>query len=164
MKDKQKNIYYFAYGSNMNPSEMERVKVRFSQRIPAILKGYGLRFNKVARRHSKEGYANIIPNDNEIVEGALYKIVEADLPRLDEKEGYYPDYPPDDPIQHYIRTKVVVVLGDDQKVKATSYIANPDKIKEGLLPRKSYLRHLLAAKDILSESYYKRLESWKTLD
>lgn len=47
---------------------------------------------------------------------------------------------------------------------AVTYNAKPDKTAEGLKPNKRYLDHLLAAKDILSEDYYRRITEWETLD
>lgn len=146
---------YFAYGSNMDPERMRERKINFSQRVHAALKGYTLRFNKAASRNPKEGYANIVPVDNGIVEGALYDISNPDITKLDRHEGY-PD--------HYDRIHVMVQLDDGQKVEAITYIAQSDKVREGLKPSRNYLNHLLAAKDILSKSYYEKLESWEALE
>ena len=146
---------YFAYGSNMDTVRMVERNIDFSQRIHAILKGYSLKFNKVAYDNPKEGKANIVPDEKGIVEGVLYDISESDLSNLDKYEGY--------PI-HYDRIKVKVQLDDGQEVDAVTYIAQPDKVREGLMPSKDYLNRLLAAKDIISESYYRRLESLETMD
>lgn len=146
---------YYAYGSNMNAERMKERKINVSQRTHANLKGYDLKFNKVAYDNAKEGYANIVPDEKAIVEGVLYDISDSDLPRLDKYEGYP---------SHYYRVKVKVQLGDGQEVEAITYIAQPDKVTEGLRPMKGYLNHLLAARDILSESYFRRLEAWETLD
>ena len=146
---------YFAYGSNMDPERMRKRSISFSQRIRAVLKGYRLEFNKVASRNSQEGYANVVKFEKGIVEGVLYEIPDSDLSKLDRFEGY-PD--------HYDRVMIKVELNDGQKLEAIIYIAQPDRIAEGLKPSRDYLDHLLAARDILSESYRTKLEAWQPLD
>ncbi|OLD05473.1 MAG: hypothetical protein AUJ07_01495 [Crenarchaeota archaeon 13_1_40CM_3_53_5] len=56
-----------------------------------------------------------------------------------------------------------VQLEGDQVVEATVYVAQPSKVKEGLRPTRKYINHLLAGRDILSPSYYRKLEGLKTL-
>jgi gamma-glutamylcyclotransferase len=146
---------YFAYGSNMDPERMRKRSISFSQRIRAVLKGYRLEFNKVASRNPQEGYANAVKFEEGIVEGVLYEIPDSDLSRLDRFEGY-PD--------HYDRVMIKVELNDGQKLEAIIYIAQRDRIAEGLKPSRDYLDHLLAARDILSESYRRKLEAWQPLD
>lgn len=147
---------YFAYGSNMNSKRMEEKRVPFLKRRSAKLRGYKLKFNKIATRKTNEGYANIVADLNSIVEGVLYDVLESGLNRLNGYEGV--------PDGHYKRMQVTVQLHNGEEVEAITYIANPDKVKEKLKPRKKYLSHLLASKDILSEAYYKELEKTETLD
>ena len=149
------NMKYFAYGSNMDPEQMKERKVNFSKRERAILKGWRLEFNKVASRNPKEGYANIVPDVEGVVEGVLYEIQDSDLKKLDECEGYP---------NHYYKIKVKVELDNGQKVEAITYIAQADKVKSGLKPTKEYLNHLLKGCDVLSEDYCKKLKEWETLD
>jgi len=146
---------YFAYGSNMDSERVRKRGIRFSQRRHATLKGYRLEFNKVASRDPREGYANIVQYENGIVEGVLYDIEDSDLSRLDRHEGY-PD--------HYQRVEVRVQLDDRQEVEAVTYVAQPDRVRYELMPSRDYLDHLLAAGDILSESYRRKLQLWQTLD
>lgn len=127
----------------------------FSQRVHAIVKSHSLKFNKVASRNRKEGYANIVPDEEGVVEGVLYDMLDSELSKLDKYEGY-PD--------HYDRVKMWVQLDDGQEVEAFVYVAQPHKVKEGLKPSREYLDHLLTARDIVSESYHRRLASWETLD
>lgn len=146
---------YFAYGSAMDSERVRKRGIRFSQRRHATLKGYRLEFNKVASRDPREGYANIVQYENGIVEGVLYDIEDSDLSRLDRHEGY-PD--------HYKRVEVRVQLDDRQEVEAVTYVAQPDRVRYELMPSRDYLNHLLAAGDILSESYRRKLQLWQTLD
>ncbi|MGQ9801370.1 MAG: gamma-glutamylcyclotransferase family protein [Candidatus Saccharicenans sp.] len=146
---------YFAYGSNMDPARMSAREVRFSQRVRAILRGYRLKFNKVEYRNPGEGYANIVQEEGGLVEGVLYDIPDSDLSKLDGVEGYP---------AHYDRIAVSVQLDDGQEIEAVTYVAQPDSIRDGLKPTREYLSHLLAAKDVLSNSYYRKLQSQETLD
>jgi len=146
---------YFAYGSNMDRERMTKRGICYSQRVHAILKRHSLAFNKVASRNPSEGKANVVPDEEGIVEGALYEIRDSDLSKLDKHEGY-PD--------HYDRLKMKVQLNEGQEEEAVLYVAQPYRTKEGLRPARGYLNHLLAGRDILSEPYYRRLSSWQTLD
>lgn len=139
---------YFAYGSNMNPERMRQRGIEFSRREHVILNGWRLVFNKIASRNPKEGYANIEPDEEGVVEGILYEIQDSDLEKLDRYEGYP---------NHYNRIKVKVKLNNVQEVEAITYIAQHDKIKSGLKPSKDYLNHLLKGCDLLSEKYCERL-------
>jgi cation transport regulator ChaC len=150
-----KYLKYFAYGSNMDPDRMRVRGVNFLKREHAILEGWRLEFNKVSSRNSKEGYANIVRDENGIVEGVLYDIADSDLKILDRYEGYP---------SHYERIKVVVRMDDGEMVEAITYVAKPDKVREGLKPSKEYLNHLLKGCDLLSEEYCRKLRKLETLD
>jgi len=96
-----------------------------------------------------------VQDKNAVVEGALYDISDSDMSKLDKYEGFP---------NHYDRIKVKVETDLGKVDNAVTYIAKPDKTAEGLKPNKCYLDHLLVAKDILSENYYRRLTEWETLD
>jgi len=147
---------YFGYGSNMDTQQMKERGVHFSQRMHAVLRGYALRFNKVAagkNAQEGEGKGNIIKNENELVEGALYDgISAAGMKTLREHErGYY-------------EKTVTVELDNGERLEAVAFIARDDKTRNGLKPTKEYLKHYLAGRDILTESYFQKLQSTETLD
>jgi len=146
---------YFAYGSNMNPDRMKQRGIKFTQREWAILKNWRLEFNKIASRNPKEGYANIVRDSNEAVEGVLYEISEKDVKKLDKWEGYP---------THYDRTIVKVNLKDGREIDALVYIAQPDKVRNGLKPTREYLAHLLKGCDLLSKEYCEILRKIEVLD
>jgi gamma-glutamylcyclotransferase len=148
-------IQYFAYGSNMHSARMNERKIEASERVQANLCGFRPEFNKLAKRNPKEGYANIIRDEKGLVEGILYDIPDSCIKILDRFEGY-----PDD----YERIRVLVQKVDGKRVEAITYIAQPDKIRDGLKPTKAYLAHLLAAQKFLSTSYYEALLTRETLD
>jgi len=103
------HVKYFAYGSNMDPARMKKRHVSYSQRVHAVLRGYVLRFNKLAYNGPREGKGNIMKDENEAVEGLLYEMPDSDLAELDCAEGY-PD--------HYHRISVTVELDDHAAVEA----------------------------------------------
>jgi len=96
-----------------------------------------------------------VRDENGIVEGVLYDIADSDLKILDRYEGYP---------SHYERIKVVVRMDDGKMVEAVTYVAKPDKVREGLKPSKEYLNHLLKGCDLLSEEYCRKLRKLETLD
>ena len=141
---------YFAYGSNMDPERMKERRINFSKREHAILEGWRLNFNKIASQNPNEGYANIEVDDGNVVEGVLYTIQDADIEKLNRYEGCP---------KHYIKLKVRVKLDSSEEEEAITYVANPDKVREGLKPSKDYLNHLLKGCDLLSEEYCKKLRT-----
>ena len=146
---------YFAYGSNMNPERMRKRGINFSKREHAILEGWRLAFNKIASRNPKEGFANLVKDQGDVVEGILYTVQESDIEKLDRYEGYP---------KHYERIKVRVKVNEGEEVEAITYVAKSDKKREGLKPSKEYLKHLLKGCDLLSEEYCEWLRRWETLD
>ncbi|MDU0808962.1 gamma-glutamylcyclotransferase family protein [Aquirufa regiilacus] len=150
------SVYYFAYGSNMN---LTRLEERVGQNIvrlagKALLKDYELKFNKL--KSDESGAANVMLNRYSHVEGLLYEFDPSNstfLEKLDRYEGVRS--------KDYIR-KLMNVEIDGIEVLAYVYVAHRDKIKDGILPSKEYLDHLLCAKVYLSESYFSKLLNQKT--
>jgi len=145
---------YFAYGSNMDSNRMKERGINFAKREHAIIKGWKLEFNKVSFKNPKEGYANIVMKENSVVEGVLYEIPDSDLKTLDRYEGYP---------THYGRIKIIVIMDNGEKVEAVTYVAKPDKVKDGLKPSREYLSHLLKGCDLLSEEYCNKLRRLERL-
>jgi gamma-glutamylcyclotransferase len=153
-------VWYFAYGSNMNPQRLadDRLKPRAVQvgsRIGGRLDGWRLVFNKIA--HSPEGAAacNIVEAPGAVVHGTLNEMPEAGLDVLDIWEGVAGG--------HYRRRAVPVVRADTgETVDAIVYVAL--KVAGGLRPTRAYLAHLLAGRDLLPADYWERLNATRTLD
>jgi cation transport regulator ChaC len=153
-------IWYFAYGSNMNPARLadQRLKERAVQMGPRIggrLDGWRLAFNKIARAPEGAAAGNIVEAPGEVVHGTLNQMPDAGLAVLDIWEGVAGG--------HYERRTVPVVRADTgETVEAVTYIAL--KVGEGLKPTREYLGHLLAGKDLLPAAYWEKLKETKTLD
>ena len=147
-------VFYFAYGSNMNPDRMRERGAHFAKRYRHSLPGYSLKFNKLSYKEPRTGCANIVPDKGGVVEGIVYEITVEGLYALDKFEGY--------PV-HYDRVRLSLKVGGAEAVVKT-YIAMPDKTKEGLHPARAYIEHLLRAKDFVSIEYYEFLKNHKTID
>lgn len=153
-------IWYFAYGSNMNPARLadQRLKERAVQigpRIGGRLDGWRLAFNKIARSPEGAAAGNIVEAPGEVVHGTLNQMPDAGLAVLDIWEGVAAG--------HYKRQIVAVVRTDSgETVEAVTYIAL--KVGEGLRPTREYLGHLLAGKDLLPAAYWEKLKGTPTLD
>jgi cation transport regulator ChaC len=153
-------IWYFAYGSNMNPARLadQRLKERAVQMGPRIggrLDGWRLAFNKIARAPAGAAAGNIVEAPGEVVHGTLNQMPDAGLAVLDIWEGVAAG--------HYKRWTVPVVRADTgETVEAVTYIAL--KVGEGLRPTRDYLGHLLAGKDLLPAAYWEKLKETPTLD
>jgi len=147
---------YFAYGSNMALSQMERRKTQVMRSLHAILPHYKLSFNKVARKGG-EGYANVIEDNGEKawVEGVIHIIPVGDLAKLD----YYEGYP-----REYDRKEVGVRLDNGDVVQAVVYMAVPGKTDDSLKPSKSYMSRILEAEPFLTPQYFKQLSETQTID
>lgn len=141
--------YYFAYGSNMNPERMIERNVRFDGFESAFIKNAKLKFSKKSYKEG-EGFANIHFNFGNNVEGILYQLKSRfELNKLDRFEGY--------PF-HYSRVEMLVHTINGYK-KAFVYIARPEMTRKKLRPSREYLNHLLSAKELLSQNYFKKLEA-----
>jgi gamma-glutamylcyclotransferase len=153
-------IWYFAYGSNMNPARLgdQRLKeraVEMGPRIGGRLEGWRLVFNKIARAPAGAAAGNIVEAPGEVVHGTLNRMPEHGLEVLDIWEGVAGG--------HYERRILPVVRADTGgTVDAIAYVAL--KVGEGLKPTREYLGHLLAGRDLLPADYWERLKAMPTLD
>lgn len=106
-------LYYFAYGSNMNEKQMqERCNDRSIRHYKrAYLKGYRFVYDGYSSSR-KRAVANVVPDENGIVWGVIYKITEDCLSRLDQYEGYP---------EAYTRDTFEVTDEEGNKYKAVVY-------------------------------------------
>ena len=146
-------MWYFAYGSNMNPQRLAGRGIRFvpEARAVGMLDDYEMRPTKVSGTYPGYGAGNISPKQGSVVEGVLFRIPDADIEKLDIFESYP---------RQYTRKHVPVRTRDGRRIMAVTYMAQPDWYREGLLPHPEYWAHVLAgAKGLLSEEYIVYLEA-----
>ena len=152
--------YYFAYGKNMDSQKLsERCKEKkmpedviqkiIHSRQKGLLNGYSIVFNKKADSGNTV-YSNIENNNDDFVEGVLYNYDSDEFIKCLDKWECYPS--------HYEQKIVEVKTNDDEIIKAIVYVANREKIVENLKPKKTYIEHLLKAKDLLSKEYWDKLK------
>jgi hypothetical protein len=140
-------MYYFAYGSNMDPDRVAARGLGVVSIAGAVLDGMDLAFNKRSRDHTS-GHANIVYAPDGRVEGVLYGLRDADqIWRMDRFEKT--------PV-NYSRERVVVRTATGTQ-SAWTYIANRAVLIDGLKPSRAYLHHLLAGRPYLSPAYYEWL-------
>ena len=130
----------------MDESQIRSRDVKFSERFGAILHDWELAFDKENYSTLGAGFANIHPKPGSVVEGILYKT--DSIEQLDRREGYP---------EHYDRKILGVKSHKGEVFECIVYVANPDKVKEGLKPTRVYLDHLLEGEKFLSGDYFRRL-------
>jgi len=140
--------YYFAYGSNMNPDRVRRRQMLFDHHQAGTLRDFRLAFNKRSVKFIGAASANVMMQKGAVTEGVVYRLKQADeITRMDPYEGY--------PLR-YDRLSLTVVCADGP-LSAWVYVANQEYIDNSLRPTSWYLRHMLAGKEFLSESYIEQL-------
>jgi hypothetical protein len=129
--------------------------VEYAERIAGRLDGWRLAFDKVARGPAGAGAGNIVLQPGATVHGTLNALADEGLAILDRFEGVADG--------HYERRAVPVVRPDtDATVEAITYVAL--RVGRGLRPRRDYLAHLLAGRDLLPADYVAWLEGTPTFD
>ena len=126
-------LWYFAYGSNMNPATfLERRGMRPLATRCGWLPGYRLRFD-LPIGPGERACANVTPDPATRVAGVLYRLTPADADRLDLTEGV--------PRGVYRRIAVDVLADDGDAVAAFTYQSSMGR--PGRKPSARYLGLLL---------------------
>ena len=139
-------LWYFAYGSNMNPARVSSRGLPYESVCGGVLDGVRLTFDKSSRLHRGSGHANLTAAEAGCcVEGVMYRLrAAADMEIMDRFERV--------PINY--RRDIVAVSVGDERIEAWTYFANPAVIRPNLRPERAYLSHLLAGRPFLSQAYY----------
>ena len=134
----------------MNSERVAERGLQASNARGARLKGYRLAFNKVSNTHPELAHANIMFAPSGEVEGVLYDLDSVDeILKMDPFERAPWNYGRD-----------VVALETDQGEEwAWTYFANVAVLREGRLPPKDYVAHLLAGAEFLSDTYVEQLRA-----
>lgn len=127
------DIFYFAYGSNLDRPRKEARTGRIREAKKARLLDYRLAFNKKATHGGV--FANIVPHVGSVVWGVVYRCRPDSLDELDKYEGVSSG--------DYERIPVVVELADSTTVQAITYTACEKSICAEGIPSKSYLRLIM---------------------
>ena len=141
-------MFYFAYGSNMDPVQMEERCPGAVALGAAHLPGWRLTFTRDSPGWGG-GVGHIEADADDEVWGVLWDVTEAHLASLDEYEGVA--------VEMYYRDTVEVSHGDE-RVRAVVYIANPRGYKP---PSKKYISALVRGAEAhdLPAAYVRRLRA-----
>lgn len=144
MDEKAKRLY-FAYGSNMDRKQMEE---RCPDSVPAgvvRLDGYRFLINTL-------GVATVVPREDGVVHGLLWRVSASDEKTLDGYEGVEQGI--------YRKEKLYVEAMGGSTEKALIYIASDT---EPGVPRPGYIERIIAAakEHGLPGNYQIELRSWR---
>lgn len=142
-------LFYFAYGSNMNPARMVERGLKIADIFSGWVDGFALRFNKRSRRDALLACANMVFSQGERIEGVLYQLESMiEIGKLDSHEG-----------TPYFYSREIFPIQTKQGPKpAWTYVANPAVIDNTIKPARWYVEHLLAGRDYLTEAYYAAID------
>jgi hypothetical protein len=115
---------YFAYGSNLCTAQMAERCPSGQVVARAMLSDHALVFPRRSERRNC-GVAGIVPCPGRVVWGAVYRLTEDDIARLDRSEGHIRAR---DPAANAYNKRDVAVLRDgvcDDIIRAFTYIAVP---------------------------------------
>ncbi len=144
---------YFAYGSNLDVTQMAKRGVSYTRARPAVLKGFRLDFTA----HSDSwggGVADVVDDPGGVVEGALYDVTQG-MEALDGYEGV---------AEGFYRRRWVEVLAAGKPVRALLYEVC-DKLPDQP-PSHRYMAAIIRGgwENDLSEAYMERLGRIRTID
>lgn len=145
-------MIYFAYGSNMEPEQMQARCPKHQIIGIGKLANYTIAFTRWSRSWGS-GTADILPEKGREVYGVLYDLNPDDLKRMDK----FADFP-----HSYVRQDVTVEC-DGELLPALTYVA----IRQGVfLPSQAYLKKMVQGAEVrkVPESYIEYLKSLKTHD
>lgn len=127
------DLFYFAYGSNLDTLRKEERTGRIREARMARLKDYRLAFNK---RASGGGvFANVVRQPGSEVWGVAYRCRPEALDQMDRYEGV--------PGRHYVRSQVEVEATGKDVIQAITYIAGAEFICPEGRPHTAYLRRII---------------------
>jgi len=116
---------YFAYGSNLDPEQMQ-------WRCPDALAIGAARLDDWAWRIGGRGYATVSPSIGSQVWGAFWNLSDEDLHTLDRYEGV---------AGGLYRREPIIVIANDQPIETLIYIENYNDVG---LPSPDYLDRIIA--------------------
>ena len=116
---------YFAYGSNLDPEQMQ-------WRCPDAIAIGAARLDDWAWRIGGRGYATVSPSPGSQVWGAIWNLSDDDLRTLDRYEGL---------AGGLYRREPIILIANDQPIETLIYIENYDDVG---LPWGDYLDRIIA--------------------
>lgn len=140
----------FAYGSNMNLTQMKS-RCPGAKRIGnGRLEGYEICFPRTSPLRQGKGVASVCEKADTHIEGVVFELTDLDLKRLDECEGVP---------ENYIRKPMKILISNDREVFAETYVAIP-MIGGPFKPSKAYMDTIIqgAIENGLPNDYIEKLK------
>jgi len=136
--------YYFAYGSNMNESQMAWRCCSAQKVSSATIRGWKFHINS-------RGVATVIPEEEGIVYGILWVLAEEDEQALDTYEGVQSGF--------YYKKEFEVQTDDGRSCAALVYVASDSQ--RGV-PRDGYMAGIVEAaiENGFPSWYVEELQEW----
>ncbi len=149
------SAYYFAYGSNMNAKRMAARGLSVERALSGAINHLALAFNKLAADAPHRSYANVIYAPQQRVEGVLYELSDStEIFKMDPFEG----------APRFYSREIYWVTTPEGPIAAWVYVANRAMLRDGMMPERWYLEHLLAGQAYLSDDYYQQLTRVSCVD
>lgn len=127
-------IWYFAYGSNLDPGTfLGRRAMRPLDARAALLEGFELRFD-LPVGPGERGVANVAPRAGESVWGVAYLLSHSDAERLDRTEG----------VHHGAYARLAVEVRDPARALVPAFTYHSGRGVTGRKPSRRYLGLILA--------------------
>jgi cation transport regulator ChaC len=133
-------VWYFAYGSNMQPATFAgRRGIAPSRALPARAPGWRLTFDKTPLVPIGESFANLMPEPDAETFGVLYEIRREDLAHIDLTEGVL--------IGNYERREIEIIpLAAGRPTCAFTLLSN--KRSPDLRPSEYYMALLIEGAEV----------------
>jgi gamma-glutamylcyclotransferase (GGCT)/AIG2-like uncharacterized protein YtfP len=132
-------MVYFAYGSNLQSAQMERLCPGHVFLGPARLPDHRLAFT-LPDEDWQGGVADVVPSAGDEVWGALYRLEAPQLAALDAYEVFDPDGPEE--ANDYVRRRVTVTAASDHRdIEAWCYFVRAPR--GPVAPSERYRRALV---------------------
>jgi len=139
-------MFYFAYGSNMDPDQMVARCPSALLLGPALLRDWDIAFRYPSTSFPGGGAADIVPSPGLEVWGILWRVSQEDLLSLDQ----YEDAP-----EGYYRQEVRILFQGQQPAVTTYMVKN--KLPKDMLPTSEYRQIMLRGATRLPAIYRLRL-------
>lgn len=127
------DLWYFAYGSNLNTKQLVDRINSIPKARRCRLPDYRLEFNKLSIKGGVR--ANIIPSPHDETWGAIFLFGSTDFDTMDRHEGV--------PDGHYRHERVTVICDDHVPVEALTYVAGRQFVVEPAPPPSWYLNLII---------------------
>ena len=131
LREDDQNVYYFAYGSNMDIKEFEANYKTAKAVALAYLDDWQLAFDKVAVRDDESAVADITKGYGTKVFGILYELDSSEYQKLDEQEG------------GYVKLSEMVYDGNDKKHKIFTYTVATKEPLDWPVPKIDYISKMI---------------------